>query len=91
MGDFAQTYKQENPVMIVCGGVAANKTVRQRLDSACAKNGFDFLAPPLEYCTDNGAMIAWAGLEMLRSGQTSPLSLPARPRWPLELLKERSA
>ena len=91
MTKFAQTYKQENPVMIVCGGVAANKTVRQRLDSACAKNGFDFLAPPLEYCTDNGAMIAWAGLEMLRSGQTSPLSLPARPRWPLELLKERSA
>lgn len=91
MQRFKDMHQQPQPVLVVCGGVAANQTVRQRLQSACEKNGFAFMAPPLEYCTDNGAMIAWAGLEMLRAGQTSPLSLPARPRWPLELLKDTAS
>lgn len=88
---FRSVYKQDAPAFVVCGGVAANKTVRLRLEAACAKNGFDFLAPPLEYCTDNGAMVAWAGMEMLKAGHTTPLNCPARPRWPLEMLKENPA
>lgn len=85
---FKTLYRQESPAFVVCGGVAANQAVRARLEAACRKNGFSFMAPPLEYCTDNGAMVAWAGMEMLRSGMTTPLDAPARPRWPLEFLKE---
>ncbi len=86
MERFKKTYAMSHPTMIVCGGVAANKTIRTALETTCQDNGFSFMAPPLEYCTDNGAMVAWAGLELLRAGKQDPLSLPARPRWPLELL-----
>jgi len=44
----------------------------------------DFMAPPLALCSDNGAMIAWVGVERLKLGLTSPLDLAARPRWPLD-------
>lgn len=88
MRRFKQTYNTPDPTMIVCGGVAANQAIRAALEQTCTDNGFAFMAPPLEYCTDNGAMVAWAGLELLRSGKTSELSLPARPRWPLEMTTE---
>ena len=91
MQKFTATYKISNPSLVVCGGVAANQTIRARLQATCDQNGFSFMAPPLKYCTDNGAMVAWAGLEMLRAGLESPLDLPARPRWPLELLRENAA
>jgi N6-L-threonylcarbamoyladenine synthase len=48
------------------------------------------VAPPLNLCTDNGAMIAWAGIERLRRGQVDDLDVPARPRWPLDPSAERS-
>jgi len=91
MKKFNIAYHQPKLSLVVCGGVAANQTVRQTLQTACDQNGFAFMAPPLKYCTDNGAMVAWAGVEMLAVGLTSPLSLPARPRWPLELLKDQAA
>ncbi len=72
--------------LVVGGGVAANETVRTELTQAAAKYGAPFLAPPISLCTDNGVMIAWAGLERFRLGLTDPLSLRARPRWPLESL-----
>lgn len=78
----------KNPAFIVCGGVSANQTIRAALDTSCTKNGFDLSAPPLEYCTDNGAMIAWAGIELLKAGRTANLNTKARPRWPLADLKE---
>lgn len=84
MQDFRKAYDIPAPVFAVCGGVAANKTIRAGLETTCRKNSFTFMAPPLEYCTDNGAMIAWAGMELLQAGYTSPLTVPARPRWPLE-------
>jgi N6-L-threonylcarbamoyladenine synthase len=75
---------QSKPLFVVAGGVAANKTVRSTLQAVAAKNGFDFLAPPMAYCTDNAAMIALAGAERLQKGLTSDIDTAARPRWPLD-------
>mgnify|MGYP001297500419 CR=1 FL=1 len=66
----------------VAGGVAANRVLRARLTEVAGD--LPFLAPPLRLCTDNGAMIAWAGLERFRLGETDGLDLAARPRWPLD-------
>ena len=68
----------------VAGGVAANKSIRAKLETVCAKAGFSFLAPPMALCTDNAAMIAWAGIEQFRLGSQSGMDLAARPRWPLD-------
>jgi N6-L-threonylcarbamoyladenine synthase len=71
-------------LLVVAGGVAANRTVRRVLEQTAAARGFTFLAPPLAYCTDNAAMIALAGAERLAAGQVSGLDAAARPRWPLD-------
>ena len=68
----------------VAGGVAANTAIRARLQAAAEAAGVPFLAPPLRLCTDNAAMIAWAGIERFRLGQRDDLTLSARPRWPLD-------
>ncbi|MGC6399947.1 tRNA (adenosine(37)-N6)-threonylcarbamoyltransferase complex transferase subunit TsaD [Sphingomonas sp. FW199] len=70
--------------LVVAGGVAANKAVRGALEALAAAHGLPFVAPPLWLCTDNAAMIAWAGAERFAAGLTDPLDLPARPRWPLD-------
>ncbi len=70
--------------LVVAGGVAANQAVRGALETLAADNNLPFIAPPLRLCTDNAAMIAWAGLERLRMGQSDPLDIAARPRWPLD-------
>jgi N6-L-threonylcarbamoyladenine synthase len=70
--------------LVVAGGVAANKAVRGALEALAAEHGLPFSAPPLWLCTDNAAMIAWAGAERLRAGITDPLDTPARARWPLD-------
>ncbi len=70
--------------LVVAGGVAANAAVRDALTSLAATRGLAFVAPPLWLCTDNGAMIAWAGAERFAAGLTDPLDIAARPRWPLD-------
>lgn len=75
------------PAFAVAGGVAANTAIRRRLQSVCAGAGVRFVAPPLALCTDNAAMIAWAGIERFRLGLTDGLDLVARPRWPLDLAR----
>jgi N6-L-threonylcarbamoyladenine synthase len=70
--------------LVVAGGVAANKAIRAALEALAAKHGLPFIAPPLALCTDNAAMIAWAGMERLERGQSDPLDVAARPRWPLD-------
>lgn len=74
----------EMPAFAVAGGVAANQTIRNALQQVAADAGVQFVAPPLRLCTDNAAMIAWAGIERFRLGLTDDMSLAARPRWPLD-------
>jgi N6-L-threonylcarbamoyladenine synthase len=72
--------------LVVAGGVAANRTIRAGLETLAAQHGLPFVAPPLALCTDNAAMIAWAGQERLAlpGFAPDPLDLAARPRWPLD-------
>ena len=72
------------PSLTVAGGVAANKAVRAGLETVSAEFGVGFVAPPLRFCTDNAAMIAWAGIEQARTGRSAGQDLLARPRWPLD-------
>ena len=72
------------PCFAIAGGVAANRTIRARLMQLCAGSQTDFVAPPLALCTDNAAMIAYAGAELLANGHSDDLTLSARPRWPLD-------
>lgn len=70
--------------LVTAGGVAANTAVRGALEKLAGAHGLPFIAPPLALCTDNAAMIAWAGVEQLRMGRSDPLDVSARPRWPLD-------
>ncbi len=71
--------------MVVAGGVEANYSIRSSLQAAAAVERLKFVAPPNYLCTDNAAMIAWAGLERLKIGLTDGLDFAPRPRWPLDL------
>ena len=72
--------------LIVAGGVGANRQLRAQLETAVSKAGARVYYPRLELCTDNGAMIAFAGLKRLESGQISGREVVARPRWALDAL-----
>ena len=74
----------EVTALVVAGGVAANQTIRTALETLAGQHGLRFIAPPLWLCTDNAAMIAWAGCERFAAGLTDPLDFVARPRWPLD-------
>jgi N6-L-threonylcarbamoyladenine synthase len=80
---FRARYPQGR-VLAAAGGVAANTRLRARLTELAAAAGLQFLAPPPELCTDNGAMIAWAGIERLKAGLADGLDFDPRPRWPLD-------
>jgi N6-L-threonylcarbamoyladenine synthase len=75
----------EVTALVVAGGVAANAVIRDALERLAGEHGIAFSAPPIALCTDNAAMIAWAGIERLRCGYPAdPLDVSARPRWPLD-------
>ncbi|QFT78460.1 tRNA (adenosine(37)-N6)-threonylcarbamoyltransferase complex transferase subunit TsaD [Erythrobacter sp. THAF29] len=77
-----------SPSLVVAGGVAANQTIRAALEQLAESHAMRFVAPPLALCTDNAAMIAWAGCERIAAQagelQSDPLDFKARPRWPLD-------
>ncbi len=77
--------------LVAAGGVAANSAIRAALIDVAAAGGLRLVVPPPRLCTDNGAMVAWAGLERLRLGLTNRLDFAARPRWPLDATAPRAA
>ncbi len=83
---FALAATAPAPALVVAGGVAANAAVRAALEGLAAAHAMRFVAPPPALCTDNAAMIAWAGCERLALAgfRPAPLDIPARPRWPLD-------
>ncbi len=77
-------HKPAQPLLAVAGGVSANQAIRSALETLSEENNVQFLAPPLALCTDNAAMIAWAGIEQFRISKPNDADLIARPRWPLD-------
>jgi len=76
--------------LVVAGGVAANQAIRGALQRLAVETGLKMVAPPLALCGDNGAMIAWAGLERLRLGLVDDITAPARARWPLDSSRDEA-
>ena len=90
----ADIFRQKYPAgkhLVAAGGVAANGYLRRRLEKLAEEKGLLFAAPPLKWCTDNGAMIAWAGLERFAKGLSDGLDFKPRPRWPLDETAPKAA
>ena len=87
---FRERLGRAPKAVVIAGGVAANAALRGALARFCAEVGLPMVAPPQKLCTDNGAMIAWAGIERLRLGLADRLDVAARPRWPLDPKSERA-
>lgn len=81
---FRERYPEVAPTIVVAGGVAANQEIRTALTAAADQAGARFIAPPMKLCTDNAAMIAWAGIEHLCLGPVDDMNVSPRPRWPLD-------
>jgi len=73
--------------LVIAGGVSANTRLRHKLEQALAKEGAEVFYARHEFCTDNGAMIAYAGCQRLLAGEKNNLEISATPRWPLDQLK----
>ena len=72
--------------LVIAGGVSANTSLREKLDEMTSKLGGQVYYPRPEFCTDNGAMIAYAGMQRLKAGTHADLTFKATPRWPLDTL-----
>jgi N6-L-threonylcarbamoyladenine synthase len=81
---FSETYDAQAPTLVVAGGVAANKRLAKVFGEVTTRNGWQLFVPPAALCTDNAAMVAWAGAERLALGLTDDLDVAARARWPLD-------
>src|SRR5690606_35779435 len=79
---FAELFPGQEKRLVVAGGVAANQRIAAALDVVCTKHDAQLIVPPIALCTDNGAMIAWAGAERFALGTENKLTVAARPRWP---------
>jgi N6-L-threonylcarbamoyladenine synthase len=81
--------RSDAPALVVAGGVAANQAIRDALAELATASSRKFSVPPQWLCTDNAAMIAWAGAERFAAGDCDPLDVPARARWPLDERAEK--
>jgi N6-L-threonylcarbamoyladenine synthase len=91
---FVAEERPDAPALVIAGGVAANRTIRAALAELAGARGVALITPLPSLCTDNAAMVAWAGIERLGAGLLDPLDFAARPRWPLDAAAatpERSA
>ncbi|PHZ10985.1 O-sialoglyco protein endopeptidase [Rhizopus microsporus ATCC 52813] len=86
-----EVVKNKKPLnaFVISGGVASNKLFRSRLETLVNAYGLPLICPPPQLCTDNGVMIAWAGLERLQAGLVDDYTITTIPVWPLESLKQR--
>ena len=84
LAKYADELPDETPRLVVAGGVAANKAIGAALRGAAEAAGAELIIPPIPLCTDNGAMVAWAGAERLSLGATDKLDISAKARWPLD-------
>ena len=85
MSEFLKyTSNNTSKTFVVAGGVAANETIRKNLINLSNEMEFQPIFPSKEYCSDNAAMIAWAGIQRFKKELTSKLTIPARSRWPLD-------
>lgn len=81
---FETNHPNSPRTLVIAGGVAANQAIRSALEKVVNQNQWQLIAPPLNLCTDNGAMIAWAGIERIGKFPPSPLDFAPRSRWPLD-------
>lgn len=84
IGIFKARHGGRARALVISGGVAANLEIRSTLERLAKSHGMELIAPPLDLCSDNGAMIAWTGIERLNKGMIDTLDIAARPRWPLD-------
>jgi N6-L-threonylcarbamoyladenine synthase len=82
--EFKKNNKSKKNIFVIAGGVASNKSIRQKLKDLSLKEKFDPIFPPINLCSDNAAMIAMVGLEKYKLGLSNSIDFPARPRWPLD-------
>ena len=81
---FREKTKKENFQLIVAGGVAANETIRKNLSALSKEINFETIYPDQKFCSDNAAMIAWAGIQRFKKNLIDNFNLPAKSRWPLD-------
>ena len=84
MDQFLKNTKKQDAAFVIAGGVAANASIQKELISVSKRRNFYPIFPKLEFCGDNAAMIAWAGIKRFKKNSTDNLDIPAKSRWPLD-------
>ena len=85
MIEFSKNKKNNQKILVIAGGVAANLTIRNNLTKLSEEEKFTSIFPPINLCSDNAAMIAWAGIERYKMNLIDNLDFPSKARWPLDI------
>ena len=84
MDEFLKNKQNKQNTFVIAGGVASNLSIRKNLIELAKEKNFEHVFPPVNLCSDNAAMIAWAGIERFKINLTSNLEFPSKARWPLD-------